>query len=528
MERLTNSEIEDKTDSLKKRYLFKLLANLIGLPTSLIIQALIPRALGPNLYGDYNFLTNFFSQVVGFFDMGTSTGFYTKISQRPEEKALITFYLYFSSVIVLLIFGVVVILETSTIKTIILPGQKIFYIYLAAGWSVLTWLTQVMEKMADAYGLTVSTEKARIIQKILITIIIVILFNYHLLQLTNFFIVQYIVIIFFITTICYIIKNNKNLFPLNSLRLPYDEIIIYCKELYQYSHPLFTFALAGLAANLFDRWLLQIICGSVQQGFFSLSYQVGVICFLFTSAMTPLLIREFSIAFSKKNLTEMRYLFRRYIPVLYSIAAYFSCFVAVQASNVIQIMGGKNFKGAIVPVTIMSFYPILQTYGQLSGAVFYATGQTAIYRNIGIVFLLIGIPLTYFFIAPRNWMGLDAGASGLAAKILLVQLIGINVQLFFNARLLRLGFWRYVMHQFGVAVLLVTIALIAKFTVDLLPYVYNEALFNFTVSGVIYTIIVIVLLLTKPVLFGLNQEDCKSIKLILSRGVLIKNKQRNP
>ena len=45
--------------SLKKRYGFKLLGNLIGLPLNFAVQMLVPRALGPKYYGDYNFLTNF-------------------------------------------------------------------------------------------------------------------------------------------------------------------------------------------------------------------------------------------------------------------------------------------------------------------------------------------------------------------------------------------------------------------------------------------------------------------------------------
>ncbi|GAH85102.1 unnamed protein product, partial [marine sediment metagenome] len=67
----------NKEDSLKKRYFFKLCANLIGLPISIVIQSIIPRGLGPSAYGDFTFLTNFFTKVTGFFDAGTSIAFYT-------------------------------------------------------------------------------------------------------------------------------------------------------------------------------------------------------------------------------------------------------------------------------------------------------------------------------------------------------------------------------------------------------------------------------------------------------------------
>ena len=64
-------------------------------------------------------------------------------------------------------------------------------------------------------------------------------------------------------------------------------------------------------------------------------------------------------------------------------------FLVVQADKVTYLMGGKNFQGAHLAVAIMVFYPIHQTYGQLSGPVFLATGETARFRNIGIIFMLL-------------------------------------------------------------------------------------------------------------------------------------------
>jgi len=81
-----------KEASLKKRYFAKLSTNLIGLGIGLITQAVIPRGLGPKAYGDFSFLSSFFIRVVGFLDMGTSIGFYTKLSQRQQDFGLVSFY----------------------------------------------------------------------------------------------------------------------------------------------------------------------------------------------------------------------------------------------------------------------------------------------------------------------------------------------------------------------------------------------------------------------------------------------------
>ena len=65
--------------------------------------------------------------------------------------------------------------------------------------------------------------------------------------------------------------------------------------------------------------------------------------------MTPLLMREFAIAFDKRDLNLMAALFRRYIPMFYAIAAYLSCFILVQADKVVYFVGGRNLVGRLSP-----------------------------------------------------------------------------------------------------------------------------------------------------------------------------------
>ena len=267
-------------DSLRKRYVYKLSTNLIGLVISLVTQAIIPRGLGPRAYGDFNFLTNFFNQIVGFLDMGTSICFYTKLSQRPREVSLVSFYLFFSGLVSLTVIGFVSIIQGTYTGGLIWPNQKIIYIYLAAVWGILTWFVKVLNKMADAYGITVSTEIARMVQKVLGLILIILLFVFHQLQLANFFFYHYVIMAFLILTFSWIMKRTGHSLK-QGWKLSVDRVKTYIREFYQYSNPLFVFALVGLIVGIFDRWLLQVFSGSVEQGFFGLSYQIGFLCFLY-------------------------------------------------------------------------------------------------------------------------------------------------------------------------------------------------------------------------------------------------------
>lgn len=497
-------------DSLKKRYVYKLSTNLVGLGIGLATLGLVPRGLGPKLYGDYSYLTNFFTQFIGFFDMGTSACFYTKLSQRQDDKGLVTYYLYFIFLVVFISLSFIAITSVFNLEQFIWPEESIFFIFLAAIWGVLDWIFRIFNQISDAYGLTVITEKMKIVQKLIGMILILGLFYSHQLYLDYYFYYQYFILIFVIIAIIIIIKRKEYYFK-SEKNLNRNQVKSYTKEFWVYSSPLLIVSLFGVIISLFDRWFLQIYGGSTQQGLFGLSSNISAICLTFTTAMTPLLQREFSISFANKDIPQMANLFRRYIPMLYSIVAYFSCFVALQADKVALIFGGKNFKEASFSMVIMAFYPLHQTYGQLTGSVFYATGQTKLYRNISIISNALGIPLLYFFIAPVDKFGLDAGAVGLAGKMLILSVFTVNVLLYYSTRFLQITYWKYLFHQvFSLGVFLL-LSYSSRFLIDEILYLKHEILVSFLISGFIYSMLIFMIAYYQPMIFGLSKENISSI-----------------
>jgi len=417
-----------QTPSLKHRYIAKLTNNLFGLVLTFITISLVPRALGPAAYGAFEFLRNFFEQVAGFLDMGTSTAFYTKLSQRMRDIGLIRFYMIFVGfVLTLMGAGLLLVAWLVGFSDEIWQGQPILYIALAMLLGYFTWSRGIAQKIVDAFGCTITSERAAIVVKGISTIVVVVLFATELLTIESYFAVEIALAIVLILTwgriarYHWVAQDNAKIVNTKNKAL-FAEFRHYCT-------PLFWYALVGLFVGLADRWLLQLFAGSEEQGFYSLAYRVSAVCFIFTSAMTQLIMREFARAHAEGDYGEMRRLFRRYIPMLYAVAAYFSAFISVEAETVIWILGGDEFVAAGAAMMIMALYPIHQTYGQLSGSLFFATGQTRLYRNIGITVMLIGLPITWFVLAPRDMGGIDEGSFGLAIKMVIVQFLGVNLQL---------------------------------------------------------------------------------------------------
>lgn len=506
-------------DSLSKRYAAKAGTNLVNAGLGLVTMSLVMRSLGPMAYGNFNFLTEFFNRVVVFLNMGTSHGFFTKVSQRPEEQKIIRFY---TSFLVLLLGAVIVftsLVFLSGHESRLWPEQQPLFVYFALLFAFLTYVMQIVRKTNDAYGLTARTEKYLVLQKVVGLAIIVVLFLVDALNLFTFFLHHFIILAFIIVMWIFFL-HRQEVKPFAKVHKPTrSENKKYIKEFYIYSNPLFVYSLFGLISSIGDRWLLQTFSGSEQQGFYSMAYKVGALIFLLSGSMTPLFTREFSVAWIEKDYPRMRYLFERLIPLFFFIASFLAVFVAVHGEQIGILLGGEDYRHAGLSLSIMAFYPIHQTFGQLSGSVFFATGRTKQFRNIGVSMMIAGLVTTYFLLAPGAYGGFDLGANGLAVKMIIIQFMGVNIQLFFNTKLLKISYLKFLLLQI---VVISVLSMLAYGSSALLSHTFSSELLHILASGVVYISLVAVLIFTFPQIIFLKRSDLRKflqqlLKLISSR-----------
>ncbi|WP_434581398.1 lipopolysaccharide biosynthesis protein [Sulfurimonas sp. NW15] len=483
-------------DSLKKRYAIKLLANIVNGIINMVMVAIVPRALGPLAYGQFIYLQQFFTQLIGFLDAGTSTAFFTKLSKNIFRRELIKFYFYYAGTLLIFLLSCIFFLDNLELLSYIFPGISKKYIYLAVGFSFLIWFTTIFVYISDSHALTVSVESFKIFHKILSLFLLFVFINYLSFDLSNYYYYYYISLIIFILFIIYLfVRKNILTYSIFSSSINLKSLI---KEFYTFSSPLFVFNVVATVFGLFDIWLLQKIGGSKEVGFYGLAYSIAAMCFLFTSSMTPIVTREFAKSYEKHDLKEMKKLFSKYIPMLYSVAAYFGVFISFESENLLMIFTGETFQEAYPVLIIMAFYPMHQTYGQLSGSVFYVTDQTKLVRNIGIFSTLIG-----FFITVVLIYYLKLNAVGLAWKMVVIQVISVNIQLYFNSRYLNLKFSKFVYHQIFSVLVFVLLA----YVTNILMLELKNKLIEFLLSGILYTFLVIVSTLIMPILFGLSKNN---------------------
>lgn len=499
--------------TLARRYIFKLVANMASVPVYLFMEAILPRALGPKTYGNFSFATALFQQFSGFLDMGTSTCFYNALSRRQKETSLLAFYARLGLAALALMLAAGLLLLWAPLGGRLMPDVPLWLAPLAAIWAFLTWAGRVLRSMNDALGITIQSEIWRAALSILGALALALLFFGDCLNLATLFIQQYLLLgatalAFWLVARAHWQREGLAI----SLALAPERKKAYAREFFDYSHPLFVQALLSFAMLACERWLLQWFDGSAQQGFFALSQKVSMACFLFVSAMTPLLMREFSIAWGKRNLEAMGSLLRRFAPLLYMLAAYFSCFTAVEGHALVQIFGGAEFAAATLPVQIMALYPLHQAYGQMAGSVFHASGKTRILRNITALECVYGLAAAWFLLAPASLWGLNLGATGLAIKTVAMQFVTVNIYLWLASRFVPFSFWGNLAHQIVCLLALLILAWLCR-EISSLLLANAGFLWRFLLSGSLYTLAVAALCLSAPRIAGLSRQEVRELAI---------------
>lgn len=501
------ADSKKSTPSLAKRYLGKLLANIATVPMYLVMEAVLPRALGPQVYGNFNFAINLFTQFTGFLDMGTSTCFYNALSRRQQEASLVAFYGRVSLLVLLITLIAGLLLLVPQIGVFLLPDVPLWYAPLAAIYGFLLWGTRVVRSMNDALGLTIQGELLRSALNLLCAVLFLLLFVVEFLNVGTLFSVHYVIMGG--TVIGCLILMRRSWSGL-TFSLPSGQVRAYVREFTDYSSPLFVQALLSASALSAERWLLQWFDGGVQQGYFALSQRVSIACFMFVSAMTPLIMRELAISWGKKDLERMGDLMNRFAPMLFGIAAWFSCFTAVEASMLVLLFGGSQFVAALIPVQIMAFYPAHQAYGQLASSVFHATSKTKILRNVAFLEHFGGFVFVWLLVAPQDHFGMGLGATGLAIKTVVGQFVIVNLLLYLASRLIPFRFLKNLLLQVLILGAFLGLAWCSRNT-TLLFLTEEQSFVRFLLSGIVYFLLSLALAFLCPRLFGWSRQDLKEV-----------------
>jgi len=436
-----------KIDSFKKRYFIKFLKSITDALINVCLLLFIPRVLGPSNYGSFSFIRDTFQNIVTFSDLNLSSAHINYAARKQSSAVATNVYFSYTILVGLFVLMFVFFITLTDLDQYIFPKQSAEYLFLGALLAYLMYLSTSLMGLSDSKIATFGFEMRSIVINFTMFITLALLYFTNLLNLETFFIHRILLYILLLFIGYLYLYRSINFRPrlVDPRKKEVKEVI---RDFITFSKPLFTLSIIGIFFGFFDRWFLQIINGSVSQGFFTLALSLSSIASLFLSPMTPLLMQSIAQADEENNYIKMKNAFDK-VKFLYLIGAFLSIFFMFHTKEIMGLIGGSNYNSATSTVVVMFIYPIHIVYGQFCGGVLIALRKTLLYRNISIVSTLVGVVITYFLLAPKSYIipGLELNSFGLALKLVLIQLFTVLVQLFFVCKYFEVKISNYIISQ---------------------------------------------------------------------------------
>jgi len=465
------------------------------------------------------FLSGSFIAIRSLMDMGTSSAFYTFISQRARDRK---FYLYYYGWLLLQF------VFTSLLITAIMPQTIIDRIWLghSRGIILLAFLAtflqqqvwQAIGQVGDASRKTVRVQIMGLVVAIAHILIIAILLSFKMLSIS---------IVFWLFTVEYFLVMVWSIWFLGEKRNPVEEQEVVslslrrtANEYWVYCRPLVFLSIGAFVGAFADRWMLQHFAGASQQGFYQISNQFAAVSLLATTSILRIFWKEIAEASALNNDARVAYLYRKVTRSLVMFSAILSGFLIPWSEQIVSLTLGKAYIVAWPVLAIMFLYPIHQSLGQIIGTMFLAKEQTRTYTLMTVIIMLVSLPVSYFVQAPTSGAlipGLGLGATGMGLKMVVFNIFSVNIGAWIIARRHNWKFdWSY--QVIGVS-LVIGLGYLAKFVVGLHWNFNNITGYTGIIrlsapmlfTGVIYLSAITGLLWLMPWIAGMEREQIKAM-----------------
>lgn len=486
--------------NILNRSAYTIFANGLRSLFNFLAAIFLARMLGPSDFGLMSFVIASFVALRSLVDLGFSSAFYTFISESKNILNLSLTYLIILFIQFLLPLLIIFYLFPESLTLFLWKDANtllIFFGYIAIFAQYYLW--NFVLSIAEALRFTIYIQSVWLLVSIINLLVIFIFSFLNLLTINNILILIFLEytfasvlsIVFLIATVKYKETNNFTFQPL-------------FKKFYNYSFPLFQYSLIGFIAIFFDRWVLQSYGGSLEQGYYSISFQISAISLIATSSILKIFWKEIAEAKSKKNTKFVQTLFLNVSKILYLISCFIFGFLFYWSEEIINIILGTKYIGGISTFMILLLYPLHQSLGQISTSFLYATSKTKLLARINSFFLVLGMMVSFILIVPNNFFleGMSMGSNGLAIKMIIIQFLNVNLLIFYISKL---NNWRFNwFYQFSYIFVTLCIGFFSKVIAIL---IFESNLDMFILYAFIYLALFILILYKIPKIFSFSKDD---------------------
>ncbi len=503
--------------SIRTRFTASFLANCLRSLIAFLTGLLLARWLGPVDYGRMVFLLASFAAFRQLLDMGTSNAFFTFLSQRPRSVRFIRIFWGWVAVQFALSLVVVSLLLPDTLVSQVWVGESRTLVALALMASFMQGLVWTSAShMAEASRETVRLQRLNTVIVLVHLGVLVALWFWGLLAIP---------LVFLALTIEWGIAGRLA-FRLYRVQeaLPQgeqDEIEsprTILREFFTYCGPMIPYVWLAFVHDFADRWMLQHWGGAAEQAYFGVAQQFALVALLATSSIMGVLWKEVAEAAHRHDNQRLHYLYSGASRILYFVAAATVCGLLPWSGTLLKLTLGDGYTGGTLTLMLMLLYPVHQSLGQVCGTLLYATANVRLQVRLNLLVMTVSLIVTYFMLAPPDAFisGFGMKSQGLAWKMIVIQVLSVNLLRWFIARKYRWEFdWTFQ------AIVLILCASLGWATHQLATVALADVrsiVVQMLVALAGYGASLLLVIFRWPKLIGLSRSDIEKLIRIVRRG----------
>lgn len=495
--------------SIRTRFAASFLANFLRSLISFLTGLLLARWLGPSEYGRMVFLLASFAAFRQLLDMGTSSAFFTFLSQKPRTARFIrTFWYWVAAQLALSLLLVCLILPDALVRQVWVGEARILVALalVASFMQGVVWTSA--SQMAEACRETVRLQRLNTTIVLIHLCVLVALWFWELLAIPFVFaaliiewgVAAWLAARMYQTQVATSQDESGEVISTRAI----------AREYFSYCGPMIPYVWLAFAHDFADRWMLQHWGGSAEQAYFGVAQQFSTVALLATTSIMSILWKEAAEAAHQGDIVRLQHLYAKVSRLLYFVGAATACFLIPWAPDLLQFAVGDAYIGGGGVLMLMLVYPVHQSLGQVCGTMLMATGNARLQVKLSSVFLAIGLVSAYILLAPKtaDVPGLGLGAEGLAWKLVFFQVVAVNLFAYVIARKFGWGFrWLFQLWSF---LLFSVVSWSARYLVAALLQDSHLGL-QFSAACILYAFVIGLALLFWPNLAGVARQDLAKI-----------------
>ena len=493
------------SESVRSRYTVTLTAQIFRMLLSLITAAIVPRTLGPAMYGNYSFLLSTSTALRGFLDNGTQQAFFTFSSQQRTSGPLTKLYALTLGAQFALVLALIGSTALAGNTDWLWRGQRLDQILLVTLLDWALFLALSLQQLGDSKALTALPQLTGAATSLLTVLGLLALWYTGFLNFYTFVWLNLAGASLLCSVLAYALlyRNGPQLWA-GAL-----EVGDYARRWWRFTKPLMILQYYLPLVGYLGLYLIQKWYGSSEQGYYALALQWSAFALVFTSSGVWIFWREIA-HHSTRDLEYTARIYVQFSRLFFFLSLVLSCGLSAGSALLVEVVAGSQFRPASAVLAVMAFYPISQTLNQLTMATMKATERTGGYARWTVLLSVPDLLSTYLLLAPSTSIvpGLHLGAVGMAIKAAIFGLLTAQVYDWLNCRFFKLSFAKILVRRIcvaaGVGVLAV---LLLDLGADALRHLGASPITALVSSSVTYGVAIAAIVLLWPGVAGVSRAQ---------------------